>query len=233
MSTSKKRTAILISGRGSNMAALAAAAAERDFPAEIAAVVASRPDAAGLQRAEALGIATRVVDPKSFATAAEADAALDAALSELGIELVCLAGYMRLLTADFVRGWSGRMINIHPSILPLFKGLDTHSKAIEAGMTVHGCSVHFVTPEMDSGPIVAQAVVPVLPSDDEQALAARVLAAEHKLYPLALRLVAEDRARMHDGRTRYSGVAAADTMLLSPASGDEVIDIETLARMTP
>lgn len=229
----KKRTAILISGRGSNMAALAAACAERDFPAEIAAVVANRPDAAGLQRAEALGLAARVVDPADFAGPAEADAALDAALSDLGVELVCLAGYMRLLTADFVRRWAGRMINVHPSILPLFKGLDTHRKAIEAGMTVHGCSVHFVTPEMDSGPIIAQAVVPVLPSDDADALAARVLGAEHKLYPLALRLVAEGRARMHDGRTHFSGVAAADTMLLSPASGEEVVDIETLARMTP
>jgi len=186
----RTKLGVLISGRGSNLAALIAACEADDYPAEIAVVISNRPEAAGLQFAESAGIATRVIDHKRFTGRAEFDRALDDALRAAGVDLVCNAGFMRLLTADFVEAWRDRQLNIHPSLLPAFRGLDTHERAIAAGVRISGCTVHFVRPEMDEGPIVAQAAVPVLPGDDTEALAARVLRAEHRLYPWAVRLVA-------------------------------------------
>lgn len=190
----KRRVGILISGRGSNMAALIEAARAPGYPAEIVLVVSNEPDAAGLGFAATRGIATRVINHRDFASRQAFDAALDTALGAAGVEIVCLAGFMRLLAAPFVEKWRGRMLNIHPSLLPAFKGLDTHARALAAGVKTHGCTVHFVEPELDSGPVVLQAEVPVLPGDDEAALAARVLREEHRIYPEALRLVAEGRA---------------------------------------
>ncbi len=191
----KKRVAVLISGRGSNMAALIEAAKAPDYPAAIALVVSNRPDASGLARAREAGIATVVIDHRPFGEDREAfERALDAQLQAHRIELVCLAGFMRLLTPAFVRRWSGRMLNIHPALLPQFKGLHTHRRALAAGVKRHGATVHFVVPEMDSGPIVAQDSVPVLEGDTEASLAERVLEVEHRLYPRALRLVAAGQA---------------------------------------
>lgn len=190
----KKRVAVLISGRGSNMTALIEAAKADDYPAAIVLVVSNRPDAAGLQRARTEGIATAVVDHRPFGDDRDAfERALDAELHRHRIDLICLAGFMRLFTKSFVERWSGRMLNIHPALLPQFKGLHTHRRALEAGVKEHGATVHFVVPEMDAGPIVAQQAAPVLAGDTEESLAARVLAAEHRLYPRALRLVAEGR----------------------------------------
>ena len=191
--TPRRRVAILISGRGSNMAALIEAAQAKDYPAEITLVVSNRPDAAGLAFAASRGIATAVVDHKRFASREAFDAALDAALEKARIEIVCLAGFMRMLTTPFVGKWRGRMLNIHPSLLPEFKGLDTHARALAAGVKMHGCTAHFVVPELDSGPIILQEKVPVLAGDTEQTLAARVLEAEHRIYPAALRLLAEGK----------------------------------------
>lgn len=186
----RKRVAILISARGSNMAALIEAARHPDYPAEIVLVVSNRREAEGLARAAAAGIATAVVDHTAFAGKAAFEAALDARLAEAGAEIVCLAGFMRLLSPGFVERWRDRLINIHPSLLPAFPGLDTHARAIAAGTGTHGCTVHFVRAAMDDGPIIAQAEVPVLPGDTPETLAARVLAAEHQLYPEALARVA-------------------------------------------
>jgi phosphoribosylglycinamide formyltransferase-1 len=190
----KKRVAILISGRGSNMTALIEAAEAKDYPAEIVLVISNRPEAPGLARARAAGVATAVVDHTRFGDEREAfEHALDGELRKNRIDLVCLAGFMRLLTPWFVTRWSGRMLNIHPSLLPQFKGLHTHRRALEVGMKRHGATVHFVVPEMDSGPIVAQDSVAVREGDTEETLAARVLELEHQLYPRALRAVAEGR----------------------------------------
>jgi len=189
----RRRVAILISGRGSNMAALIEAARAKDYPAEIALVVSNRPEAAGLASAASSGIATVVVDHKRFASREAFDAALDAALEQTRIEIVCLAGFMRMLTVPFVAKWRGRMLNIHPSLLPEFKGLDTHARALAAGVKTHGCTAHFVVPELDSGPIILQEKVPVLAGDTAETLAARVLEAEHRIYPAALRLLAEGK----------------------------------------
>jgi formyltetrahydrofolate-dependent phosphoribosylglycinamide formyltransferase len=186
----RKRVAVLISGRGSNMVALIAAAEVPDYPAEIAIVIADRADAAGLARAKAAGVPTLVVDYTSAGSRSAAEAALETILSEARIDIVCLAGFMRVLSADFVARWRDRLINIHPSLLPAFPGLDTHNRALAAGVREHGCTVHFVRATVDSGPVIAQATVPVLPKDTADALAARVLAAEHRLYPEALALVA-------------------------------------------
>ena len=189
MNPARKRVAVLISGRGSNLQALIDAAGEMDFPAEIALVISDRPDAQGLQRAERAGIARQVLVPKELGGRAAFEAALDEALCEAGIDLICLAGFMRILGADFVARWQGRLINIHPSLLPAFPGLDTHQQALEAGVKLHGCSVHFVDAGVDSGPIIGQAAVPVLPDDDADGLADRVLAAEHRLYSRCLELI--------------------------------------------
>jgi len=207
----KKRTAILISGRGSNMTALVAAAATPGYPAEIALVLANRPDAAGLASAAAAGIATACIDHRPFrGDRAAHERAIAAVLDKAGIELVCLAGYMRLLTPFLVRRYAGRMLNIHPSLLPSFPGLDTHARALAAGAKLHGCTVHLVTEGTDEGPILAQAAVPVLPGDTEDTLAARVLVQEHLLYPAAL-------ARHAGG---YAGVAPdAGASLSNPLPG--------------
>ena len=185
----KLRTAILISGRGSNMMALVEAARAAEYPAEIVCVVANTADAKGLEFAAANGIATRVIDHKAFPSRAVFEAALDAYLRGMNIEAIALAGFMRVLTAGFIAGWDGRMINIHPSLLPAYKGLHTHERAIADGAKVHGCSVHLVTPELDGGPVLLQAEVPVLPEDTAEVLAARVLTEEHRIYPQALALL--------------------------------------------
>jgi phosphoribosylglycinamide formyltransferase-1 len=187
----KRRVAILISGRGSNMAALIAAARDPAFPAQIELVLSNRSGAAGLETARALGVRAEAVDHRVFgADRAAHEAALDATLRTAGIEIVCLAGYMRLLTPYLVEAWQGRMLNIHPSLLPSFPGLHTHARALAAGVTLHGCTVHLVTQQMDAGPILAQAAVPVLPGDSPDVLAARVLRQEHAIYPAALAVAA-------------------------------------------
>jgi phosphoribosylglycinamide formyltransferase 1 len=187
----KTRVAILISGRGSNMHALIDAAAHPDYPAEIVLVLSNRPGAPGLETARAAGIRAEAVDHRRFGADREAhEAALDVLLREAGAEIVCLAGYMRLLTPRLVDAWQGRMLNIHPSLLPAFPGLHTHARALAVGVKLHGCTVHVVTQTMDEGPILAQAAVPVLPGDSEETLAARVLRQEHLLYPAALASVA-------------------------------------------
>ncbi|MCX5577016.1 phosphoribosylglycinamide formyltransferase [Kaistia terrae] len=215
----RKRVAILISGRGSNMTALIEAAADPDYPAEIALVVANRADAGGLVRAAEAGIATAVIDHKAYASRAEFDAAMDARLRAENIDLVCLAGFMRLLTDGFVEGWRDRMINIHPSLLPLFPGLDTHERAIEAGMRLTGCTVHFVRTQMDSGPIIGQAAVPIAFDDTPDTLSKRVLTAEHQLYPLALALVASGLATAENERLVIQSDLPAELggMLVSPS----------------
>jgi phosphoribosylglycinamide formyltransferase-1 len=233
----KTRVVVLISGRGSNLGALLAAAADPDYPAEIVGIVSNRADAKGLEVATRLGVQTRVIARGDHASVEAHDAAIDAALKELGAEIVCLAGYMLLLSPAFVAAWEGRMINIHPALLPAFKGLDTHARALAAGVRIHGCTVHFVTADVDAGPIIAQAAVPVASDDTEQSLAGRVLAAEHKLYPMALALVAGGKARMEGGRTVFQ---EADNgrleTLLSPAPhivSEANSDLEALARFTP
>jgi phosphoribosylglycinamide formyltransferase-1 len=204
----RKRVAILISGRGSNMMALIEAAKDSSYPAEIALIASNEPAAEGLARARAAGIATAVVDHRPYGKDREAfERALQAAIEPHAIDLICLAGFMRLLTPWFIGQWEGRLLNIHPALLPAFKGLDTHARAIAAGAKQHGATVHFVVPEMDSGPIVVQEAVPVLPDDTEATLATRVLAVEHKIYPLALRLVAEGRVRIADGRCLIDRIA--------------------------
>jgi phosphoribosylglycinamide formyltransferase-1 len=181
--------AVLISGRGSNMSALLAAAAAPDYPARIALVATDRPDAAGLAVARVAGVETLALDARAMGRPAF-EAALDAGLHRQGVELICLAGFMRILSAEFVRRWTGRALNIHPSLLPAYKGLDTHARALADGVAEHGCTVHWVTPELDSGAVVAQARVAVAPGDTPETLAARVLEQEHLLYPRALGLVA-------------------------------------------
>ena len=193
---SKKRVAVLISGRGSNMSALIEAAKAKDYPAEIVLVVSNRPEAAGLARAREAAIATAVIDHRPFGQDREAfERALDDELRRYRIDIVCLAGFMRLLTAWFIGRWTGRILNVHPALLPEFKGINTHCRALEAGVKRHGATVHFVIEETDAGPVISQQSVPVLQGDTEETLAARVLEIEHRIYPEALRLVAEGRAK--------------------------------------
>ncbi len=201
MTIKKVRTAILISGRGSNMQALADAARDDDYPAEIVLIASNRPDAAGLEWAKARGLPTLAIDHKNYANREAFEEALQNALASAKTELVALAGFMRLMTADFVEHWRDRMINIHPSLLPSFKGLHTHERALDAGVKIAGCTVHFVRPKMDEGPIIGQAAVPVLSGDDPDTLAARVLAAEHRLYPASLKLVAGGQVRVEGEKT--------------------------------
>jgi phosphoribosylglycinamide formyltransferase-1 len=191
----RRRTAVLISGRGSNLAALLTAASEQSYPAEIALALSNEPMAAGLAHARAAGVASAVIDHRPFGRDRDAhERAIIATLDAHAIELVCLAGYMRRLTPRMVGHYAGRMLNIHPSLLPAFAGLETHARALAAGVKLHGCTVHLVTEALDDGPIVAQAAVPVLPGDTATTLAARVLAQEHRLYPLALGLLASGEA---------------------------------------
>lgn len=210
------KIAVLISGRGSNMEALIEAAAADDYPARIVAVISNRPGAPGLKRAEAAGIPTQVIDHTAFAGRDVFENELNDALRTAKAELVCLAGFLRLLTPDFVSHWRNRLLNIHPSLLPAFKGLHTHDRALEAGVRFSGCTVHFVRPEMDDGPIVVQAAVPVWPDDTPERLAARILKVEHKIYPLAVRLVAEGRVRVAGNHVVIKGVDFEDTALVNP-----------------
>jgi len=197
----KKKVGVLVSGRGSNLQALMdAIAADPAFPAEIVLVISNVAGAYALERAAKAGIATRTIPHKDFPSREAFDAAMDAELRAAGVEIVCLAGFMRLLSTAFTQGWAGSMINIHPALLPSFKGLHTHQRAIDAGVKLHGCTVHLVTPELDDGPILVQAAVPVLADDTADTLAARVLEQEHQAYPLALRLVAEGRVRVEGNR---------------------------------
>ncbi|MDB5616415.1 phosphoribosylglycinamide formyltransferase [Tardiphaga sp.] len=212
-----RRVAILISGRGSNMTALIDAAAADSFPAEIALVISNRPDAPGLATAKAAGVATLVIESKPFGPdRAGFETVLQAALDEHHIELICLGGFMRLFTAEFVRRWYGRMLNIHPSLLPSFPGLDPHGQALRAGVKISGATVHFVIPETDAGPIVMQGAVPVADDDTPDTLAARVLAIEHKIYPQALRLLATDGVRIEGDVCRTSAGGAPCDDLISP-----------------
>jgi phosphoribosylglycinamide formyltransferase-1 len=208
------RITILISGRGSNMAALIDAANAGTIDGAVTHVISNRPDAAGLAYAQRNGIATSVVDHRAFASRAEFEAALAQAIDASEPDLVVLAGFMRILGSEFVRRYAGRMLNIHPSLLPLFPGLGTHQQAIDAGEAEHGATVHFVTAELDHGPVVAQARVPVLPGDTEATLSARVLVEEHKLYPLAVRLFVQDMLSIHNGEVRINE-APADSQAFS------------------
>ena len=216
---SRKRVAVLISGRGSNMAALIEAAKDKNYPAEIVLVVSNRPDAGGLDVARVAGIATEIVDHTKFGKDRAAfERALQDMLEKHRVDIVCLAGFMRLLSADFVNRWQGRLINIHPALLPAFKGLDTHKRALEAGAKVHGATVHFVVAEMDSGPIIAQGAVAVRDGDSEATLSARVLAVEHRIYPLALKLVAEGRVLVADGRCLIDGEPVPEGASMVPGA---------------
>jgi phosphoribosylglycinamide formyltransferase 1 len=214
----RKRVAVLISGRGSNLAALIAATRDLTYPAEIALVISNRADAVGLQRAKEAGIATMIVDHAAYVDREAFERALHEVLEANHIAFVCLAGFMRLLTPWFVTRWPGRMLNIHPALLPAFKGLDTHARALAAGVKVHGATVHFVVPEVDSGPIITQGAVPVFDTDTAETLAARVLAIEHQIYPRALRWLAEDRIEIIAGRCRIAGSQASDGALVVPES---------------
>jgi phosphoribosylglycinamide formyltransferase-1 len=196
----RKRVAILISGRGSNMSALIKAAKAKNYPAEIALVISNRPEAKGLELAQTESIPARVIDHKTFPSREEFDASIDRELKAAKIDLVCLAGFMRVFTDEFVERWHGRMLNIHPSLLPAFKGTDTHRHALLAKVVTHGATVHFVVPELDSGPIVTQAEVPVLADDTEEKLAARVLKVEHKISPAALKMLASGKIRIEGDR---------------------------------
>lgn len=216
MTNAKTRTSILISGRGSNMMALVEAARAPLFPAEIVAVISNRPEAEGLNWASEQGIAAVAIDHRQFATRTAFEAKLHATLQDFGTELICCAGFMRMLTGGFIDRWRDRQLNIHPSLLPSFPGLDTHRRAIEAGVRVAGCTVHFMRLEMDTGPIVAQAAVPVLSGDTADDLAARVLAAEHRLYPLALSLVASGSARVEDEKVIINEDVNHGPVLVSP-----------------
>lgn len=216
----KKRVAVLISGRGSNMQALVEAARDPEYPADIALVISNRPDAPGLPWAAQQGIPSLALDHKRYENREHFEGQLQSMLELSNIDLVALAGFMRLMTAPFVERWRGRMINIHPSLLPAFKGLHTHEQVLAADAKISGCTVHFVTPVMDDGPIIGQAAVPVLTGDTPEALAARVLAAEHKLYPAALALVARGQAALNGNAVEFQPVVNAEVnqeqVLFSP-----------------
>ncbi len=215
-SAPRKRVVVFISGGGSNMVALAQACRDPAFPAEVACVISDKPTAGGLAKAQGFGIPTLVFERKNYASKGEHEAAILAALGELAPDIICLAGYMRLISGEFIAPYEGRIINIHPSLLPLFPGLHTHQRAIDSGMKITGCTVHFVTEGMDEGPIISQAAVPVVAGDTADSLAARVLTVEHKLYPLALRLLAEGKVRMDGGKVvRDSDVSSELQSLVS------------------
>jgi phosphoribosylglycinamide formyltransferase-1 len=212
----RKRVGVLISGRGSNLGALIEACKAQDYPAKIVLVISNIPSVQGLLRAESALIPALVINHKDFATREKFDAALDTALNEAGVELLCNAGFMRLHSEGFVARWRNRHLNVHPSLLPAFRGLHSHARVLEAGATITGCTVHFVRPEMDTGPIVAQAAVPVLPDDTPESLGARVLDAEHRLYPHALRLVASGEVRVEDEHVVRTTQITPQPPLFSP-----------------
>ncbi|HEX5080186.1 MAG TPA: phosphoribosylglycinamide formyltransferase [Geminicoccaceae bacterium] len=214
----RRRTAVLISGRGSNLRTLIEACGRPAASAEIALVISNRADAAGIEHARAAGIATEVIPHGAFATQVGFDNAIDRTLHEQAISVVCLAGFMRVLSPWFVERWRDRLLNIHPSLLPAFRGLDTHRRVLAAGVRFTGCTVHLVRAEVDAGPIVAQAAVPVHQDDTEHSLAARVLEAEHRCYPIALELLASGRVRVIGERTVIDDGTAPDAVMLNPAS---------------
>lgn len=200
-SSGRKRVVVFISGGGSNMVSLAKACQAADFPAEIVCVISDKASAGGLEKARDLGVPTLVFERKTYASKAEHEGAILAALGEIAPDIICLAGYMRLISGDFIAPYEGRIINIHPSLLPLFPGLNTHQRAIDSGMKISGCTVHFVTEGMDEGPTIAQGAVPVVSGDTADTLAARILTVEHQLYPLTLKLLAEGKVRMEGGKS--------------------------------
>jgi phosphoribosylglycinamide formyltransferase-1 len=214
----RRRTAVLISGRGSNLQALLAHCARPEASAQIALVISNQPAAGGLAHARAAGIATAVVDHRPHPSRESFEAEIDRALKDHAVEMVCLAGFMRILTAGFVDRWRDRLLNIHPSLLPAFRGLDTHRRALEAGVRLHGCTVHFSRAAVDAGPIIVQAALPVRQDDTPDSLAARVLALEHRCYPLALELVAAGRTRVVDERVVIASGSAPDLALINPES---------------
>ena len=211
-----KNIVILISGRGSNMEALIAARDAGNLPVNIAAVISNRPDALGLETAAKAGIATHYIDHKAFAGREAFDTALAECIDGFSPDLVVLAGFMRILSEGFVRHYEGRLMNIHPSLLPSFPGLHTHQRALDEGVRIHGCTVHFVTPTLDHGPVIIQAAVPVLDSDSEETLSARVLRQEHQVYPQAVRWFAEGKLTLEDGRVRVAANLADSTAFISP-----------------
>lgn len=215
--TGKRRVGILISGRGSNMQSLVAAADDPDYPAEVCLVLSNRADAAGLAFAEARNLPTAVVDHRDFSDRAAFDAEVAGRLRQHGAELVACAGFMRILGERLTAEWSGRVLNIHPSLLPCYRGLDTHERALADGVRVHGCTVHFVSPELDAGPIICQAAVPVMADDTPSSLAARVLKAEHAIYPQALAWVASGQVRLENGKVRAPSSGDPGQTLFSPA----------------
>lgn len=208
---------VLISGRGSNLQSLIDSCADPSFPAKIAVVISNRPDAAGLMRAQDAGLPALSIDHRKFASREDFERALDEALRKHDVDFLCSAGFMRVLTPWFVEVWRDRQLNIHPSLLPSFRGLHVHEQALAAGVRISGCTVHFVRSEMDAGPIMAQAAVPVLDGDTAESLAARVLVAEHQLYPLAVKLIAEGRVRIVDERVVIDGKPAQTSVLFSPS----------------
>lgn len=210
------KTGVLISGRGSNLQALITACRDPAFPAEIVAVISNKADADGLAFARDAGIPTVTLDQRAFADRATFDLAIHEKLLAAGVELVCLAGYMRLLSDGFIERWHDRIINIHPSLLPAFRGLNAHGQALAAGVRISGCTVHVVRPDVDSGPIIAQAAVLVLPDDTVETLADRILVAEHRIYPLALRLFGEGRVRIDGDRAVIAGSSESGPILISP-----------------
>lgn len=216
----KRKVVILISGTGSNMSALIEAAKAPDYPAEIIAVISNSPKANGLRRAAKAGIETLTIDHKAFTERDAFDQALDQALNDLGAELICMAGFMRLLGKTFIDRWHNRQINIHPSLLPAFKGLNTHQRAIEAGVKISGCTVHMVRHEMDNGPIIAQAAVPVRPGDDEETLKARIQREEHKLYPKVLAAIASDKIKLSGDLVHFTDTFKEQSGLISPPLGE-------------
>jgi phosphoribosylglycinamide formyltransferase 1 len=216
----KRRVAILISGRGSNMAALIEAARAADFPAEIAVVISNRADAGGLEKARASGVAALAIESKPFGRDRAAfEAALQSALDQHKVDLICLGGFMRLFTSEFVQRWHGRMLNIHPSLLPSFPGLEPQAQALRAGVKISGATVHFVTPETDAGPILMQGAVAVLDDDTAETLAARILEVEHRIYPAALRLLANGQIRLEGELCKTPGKDGSGDTLISPAAG--------------
>lgn len=211
----KLKVGVLISGRGSNMAALIKAAQEADYPAEVACVISNKPDAAGLKTAADAGIPTVAISHRGYPDRESFDRDVSAALEKHGVELVVLAGFMRILSAWFPQRWAGRLINIHPSLLPSFKGLHVQRQALDAGARISGCTVHFVIPDLDAGPIIAQAAVPVLADDTEETLTERILRQEHKLYPLVVRWFGEGRIACSGGKVAVKGVPSGATLLFS------------------
>jgi phosphoribosylglycinamide formyltransferase-1 len=212
----RARAAVLISGRGSNLQALIDACAHPQYPAQIACVISNVAGVEGLKRAERAQIPAHTINHRSFSSRESFDIGMDRVLRDAGVAYVCLAGFMRVLSDRFVRLWNGRLINIHPSLLPAFKGLDVHRRVLEAGVRISGCTVHFVVPELDAGPIIAQAAVPVMPDDSEETLAARTLAVEHKLYPHALRFVAEGSVRLEGNRAVFAPRESGEGVLFNP-----------------